>query len=157
MLDHTRLLLCYDGSGQATQAIEFAEALFPHGTRATVLYAREPTALAVAGGMAAVAIPPDADQQDEARAACLAEGRSPALPRPGARRRGPQRVSDGVGMAHHRGRELRRSAVARDMPRRAELGAGTMRTGHEPVGPHDDDVVLPVRRLLVTFAARGPL
>jgi hypothetical protein len=28
-----------------------------------------------------------------------------------------------------------------------------MTTGHEPVGPHDDDVVLPVRRLLVTFAA----
>jgi hypothetical protein len=73
MLDHTRLLLCYDGSGQATQAIEVAAALFPHGTRATVLYAREPTALAVAGGMAAGAIPPDADQQDEARAARLAE------------------------------------------------------------------------------------
>jgi len=73
MLDHPRLLLCYDGSGQATQAIEFAAALFPHGTRATVLYAWEPTALAVAGGMAAVAIAPDADQQDEARAARLAE------------------------------------------------------------------------------------
>jgi len=28
-----------------------------------------------------------------------------------------------------------------------------MRTAQEPAGPHDDDVVLPVRRLLVTFAA----
>jgi Universal stress protein family len=76
MLDHRRLLLCYDGSGQATQALEFAAALFPHGTRATVLYAWEPTAPAAAGGMAAVAIPPDADQQDEARAARLAEAGS---------------------------------------------------------------------------------
>jgi hypothetical protein len=76
MLDHPGLLLCCDGSGQATQAIEFAAALFPHGTRATVLYAWEPTALAVAGGMAAVAIPPDADEQDEARAARLAEARA---------------------------------------------------------------------------------
>jgi hypothetical protein len=73
MLDSPRLLLCHDGSGQATQAIEFAAALFPNGPRATVLYAREPTALAVAGGMAAVAIPPDADEQDEARAARLAQ------------------------------------------------------------------------------------
>jgi hypothetical protein len=73
MLDDPRLLLCYDGSGQATQAIEFAAALLRHRTRAAVLYAREPTVLAVAGGMAALAIPPDADHQDEARAARLAE------------------------------------------------------------------------------------
>jgi nucleotide-binding universal stress UspA family protein len=73
MLHDPHLLLCYDGSEQATEAIAFAAALFPRHTRATVLYAWEPTAIAAAGGMVAVAIPPDAEQQDEARAARLAE------------------------------------------------------------------------------------
>jgi nucleotide-binding universal stress UspA family protein len=73
MLDDPRLLLCYDGSDQATEAIEFAAALFPHGTRTTVLYAWEPTTIAAAGGMVPMAIPPDAEEQDEARAVRLAE------------------------------------------------------------------------------------
>jgi len=73
MLADPHLLLCYDGSEQATEAIDAAAALFPSRTRATVLYAWEPTAIAAAGGMVSVAIPPDAEQQDEARAARLAE------------------------------------------------------------------------------------
>jgi nucleotide-binding universal stress UspA family protein len=73
MLDDPHLLLCYDGSDQATEAIEFVAALFPRGTRATVLYAWESAALAVSGGMAAMAIPPDADEQDKAHALRLAE------------------------------------------------------------------------------------
>jgi nucleotide-binding universal stress UspA family protein len=72
MLD-AHLLLCYDGSDQATEAIDFAAVLFPHGTRATVLYAWEPIVVAVAGGMMPAAIPPDSDEQDEARAARLAD------------------------------------------------------------------------------------
>jgi nucleotide-binding universal stress UspA family protein len=74
MLD-PNLLLCYDGSDQATEAIDFAAALFPHGTRATVLYAWEPTAVAVAvaGGVMPAVIPLASDEQDEARAARLAE------------------------------------------------------------------------------------
>jgi nucleotide-binding universal stress UspA family protein len=73
MLDHPHLLLCYDGSDQANEAIDFAAALFPKSTRTTVLYAWEPTALSVASGMVATVIPPDADEQDEARATRLAE------------------------------------------------------------------------------------
>jgi nucleotide-binding universal stress UspA family protein len=69
----TRLLLCYDGSDQAKEAIDFAAGLFPRGTRATVLYAWEPTALAVSGGMVPVAMPPDTTEQDQARARRLAE------------------------------------------------------------------------------------
>jgi hypothetical protein len=155
MLDHTRLLLCYDGSGQATQAIEFAAALFPHATRATVLYAREPTALAVAGGTAAVAIPPDADQQDQARAAPLAEA-------------GAQN-SRGLGLdAEARNESATASAWRTIVDVSSPFGRGsrhaaprrTRRRDDEdrarPRGLHDDDVVLPVRRLLVTFAAGGP-
>jgi nucleotide-binding universal stress UspA family protein len=74
MLDNPHLLLCYDGSDQATEAIEFAGKLFPRGTRATVLYAWEPVAVAVSIGMAPVAaVPPEADKEDEARALRLAE------------------------------------------------------------------------------------
>jgi nucleotide-binding universal stress UspA family protein len=73
MLHDPRLLLCYDGSDQAGEAIAFAARLFPRGTRATVLYAWEPTAVAVSGGMVAVAVPPDADEQDDVRASRLAE------------------------------------------------------------------------------------
>jgi nucleotide-binding universal stress UspA family protein len=72
MLD-PRLLLCYDGSDRATEAIDFAAALLPRGTQATVLYAWEPTAVAVAGGMLPVAMSPDSDVQDQARAMRLAE------------------------------------------------------------------------------------
>jgi nucleotide-binding universal stress UspA family protein len=73
MLADPNLLLCYDGSDQATEAIGFAAAVFPRGTRATVLYAWEPTAVAVSGGMVPVAIPADSDEQDEARATRLVE------------------------------------------------------------------------------------
>jgi nucleotide-binding universal stress UspA family protein len=73
MLADPKLLLCYDGSDQATEAIGFAGELFPHGTRATVLYAWEPTAVAVSGGMVPAMIPPDSDEQDKARAMRLAE------------------------------------------------------------------------------------
>jgi nucleotide-binding universal stress UspA family protein len=71
------LLLCYDGSEQAMEAIEFAGALFPRGTRATVLYAWEPAwepaVLAVGGAIGAAAIPPDNDERDVARAMGIAE------------------------------------------------------------------------------------
>jgi nucleotide-binding universal stress UspA family protein len=73
MLVDPNLLLCYDGSDQAAEAIGFAAALFPRGTRATVLHAWEPTAVAASGGMVPVAIPPDSDEQDKARALRLAE------------------------------------------------------------------------------------
>jgi nucleotide-binding universal stress UspA family protein len=73
MLADPNLLLCYDGSDQATEAIGVAAALFPHGTRATVLYAWEPTAVAVSGGMVPAMIPPDSDERDKARALRLAE------------------------------------------------------------------------------------
>jgi nucleotide-binding universal stress UspA family protein len=73
MIADPNLLLCYDGSDQATEAIGFAAALFPRGTRATVLYVWEPTAVAVSGGMVSVAIPPDSDERDEGRAMRLAE------------------------------------------------------------------------------------
>jgi nucleotide-binding universal stress UspA family protein len=73
MPDDTHLLLCYDGSDQSVEAIGVAAALFPPGTRSTVLYAWEPTAIAVSGGMVPVALPPDTQEQDEARAGRLAE------------------------------------------------------------------------------------
>ena len=73
MLVDPNLLLCYDGSDQASEAIGFAAALFPRGTRATVLHVWEPTAVAASGGMVPVAIPPDSDEQDKARALRLAE------------------------------------------------------------------------------------
>jgi Universal stress protein family len=54
MPDSPHLLIAYDGSEQATEAIMFAARIFPRGTPATVLYAWEP-ALVAAGtlGMAA--------------------------------------------------------------------------------------------------------
>jgi nucleotide-binding universal stress UspA family protein len=68
------LLIAYDGSDQATEAIVVAARLFGHGTRATVLYAWEPTARYVGTlGMAATPIPVEDDAQDEARAVRLAE------------------------------------------------------------------------------------
>jgi nucleotide-binding universal stress UspA family protein len=73
MLADPHLLLCYDGSEQAIEAIEFAGALFPPGTRATVLYAWEPEVLAVGGAIGAVAIPPDNDERDAARVMGIAE------------------------------------------------------------------------------------
>ena len=73
MLLKPNLLVCYDGSAQATEAIGFAAALFPRGTEATVLYAWEPTAVAVSGGMVPAMIPPDSDERDKARAMRLAE------------------------------------------------------------------------------------
>jgi nucleotide-binding universal stress UspA family protein len=68
------LLIAYDGSDPATEAIGFAARLFPSGTRATVLYAWEPTALyaGVLGAGVAV-IPPEAEEGAEADAVRLAE------------------------------------------------------------------------------------
>jgi nucleotide-binding universal stress UspA family protein len=73
MLPDPKLLLCYDGSDQAVEAIGFAGALFARGTRATVLYVWEPTAVAVSGGMVPALLPPDSDERDRARAMRLAE------------------------------------------------------------------------------------
>jgi hypothetical protein len=73
MIEDPDLLLCYDGSDQAAEAIDFAAALFPGGTRATVLYAWELTAVAVAGGFVPAVLPADFDEQDEARVMRLAE------------------------------------------------------------------------------------
>jgi nucleotide-binding universal stress UspA family protein len=87
MLADPNLLLCYDGSDQATEAIDFAAALFPHGTRATVLYAWEPTAVAVSVGMVPVAIPPDSDERNNAPRQAARRGRSPTGPLPRPRRR----------------------------------------------------------------------
>ena len=73
MPDDLRLLLCYDGSDQASEAIACAAALFPRGTRATVLYAWEPSAVTVSAEWALVPVPDDAEQQDAAQAMRLAE------------------------------------------------------------------------------------
>jgi hypothetical protein len=73
MLADPHLLLCHDGSDQATEGIDFAAALFSRGSPATALYAWEPAAVAVSGGMIAVSIPPDAAEEDEARAKRIAE------------------------------------------------------------------------------------
>jgi nucleotide-binding universal stress UspA family protein len=71
MVDELHVLLCYDGSDGATEAIHFAAALFPPHTRATVLCVWEPIAVAVSAGYAF--IPPDSDDRDEASAKRLAE------------------------------------------------------------------------------------
>jgi nucleotide-binding universal stress UspA family protein len=73
MLPDPKLLVCYDGSDQAAEAIGFAGALFARGTPATVLYVWEPTAVAVSGGIVPALLPPDSDEQDRARAMRLAE------------------------------------------------------------------------------------
>lgn len=73
MPDSPHLLIAYDGSEQATEAIVFAARIFPRGTPATVLYAWEP-ALVAAGtlGMAAP-LPEDEVEHEEAIATRLAE------------------------------------------------------------------------------------
>src|SRR5919198_1295440 len=73
MLDDLHILLCYDGSDQAIEAIDFAAAFFAADTRATVLYAWEPSPTAINGEWAPVAIPSDADQQAKRRARSLAD------------------------------------------------------------------------------------
>jgi nucleotide-binding universal stress UspA family protein len=68
------LLIAYDGSEQAGEAIDFAAKIFAAGTPATVLFAWEPTAI-YAGtlGMPVAAIPAEAVERDEAAATRLAE------------------------------------------------------------------------------------
>jgi nucleotide-binding universal stress UspA family protein len=67
------VLIAYDGSAPAAEAIAFAARLFPSGTRATVLYAWEPAAL-YAGALGGVAIiPPEAEEGAEAYAVRLAK------------------------------------------------------------------------------------
>jgi nucleotide-binding universal stress UspA family protein len=68
------LLIAYDGSDQAGEAIAFAAKVFPAGTRATVLFAWEPAAVyAGAIGLGIAVIPPEAGEQAEAEAARVAE------------------------------------------------------------------------------------
>jgi hypothetical protein len=85
MPDSPHLMIAYDGSEQATEAIVFAARIFPHGTPATVLYAWEP-ALVAAGtlGMAAP-LPDDEVEHEEPRTARGRRERSAWPPR--ARRR----------------------------------------------------------------------
>jgi nucleotide-binding universal stress UspA family protein len=73
MLEDPRLLLCYDGSDQAIEAIGFAAALFPPGTPSTVLYAWQPAAVEVTASWTPLPIPRDAKEQEEARALEVAE------------------------------------------------------------------------------------
>jgi nucleotide-binding universal stress UspA family protein len=73
MLDHARILLCYDGSDQAIDAIDFAARFFPNRTRATVLHAWEPSPMAINGEWAPPAIPPESDQHAKRRARSLAD------------------------------------------------------------------------------------
>jgi nucleotide-binding universal stress UspA family protein len=69
-----RVLIAYDGSDQAKEAIAVAARLFGRGTPATVLHAWEPMAVYVGTlGMAATPIPEEAEAQDEARAERRAE------------------------------------------------------------------------------------
>jgi nucleotide-binding universal stress UspA family protein len=68
------LLIAYDGSSQAAEAINFAARLFGPGTRATVLLAWEPLAQSVGAlAFAAPAISEDMVAQDEERAVRRAE------------------------------------------------------------------------------------
>jgi nucleotide-binding universal stress UspA family protein len=73
MLEDPHLLLCYDGSDQAVEAIGFAAALFAPGTRSAVLYAWEPAAVGVTASWAPVPVPRDADEQEKAAALTIAE------------------------------------------------------------------------------------
>jgi nucleotide-binding universal stress UspA family protein len=68
MPEDLHLLLCYDGSEEAAGAIDAAAALVPRGSRATVLYVRDLAPVATPGGIVGVAVPPDLEQGDEARA-----------------------------------------------------------------------------------------
>jgi nucleotide-binding universal stress UspA family protein len=68
MPEDLHLLLCYDGSEEAARAIDAAASLVPRGSRATVLYVRDPAPVAAPGGLVAVALPPDVEQRDQARA-----------------------------------------------------------------------------------------
>jgi nucleotide-binding universal stress UspA family protein len=73
MLDGPRVLLCYDGSGQAIEAIDFAAELCAGGMCATVLYAWEASPMATSADWAPVTIPPEPEQQEKRRAWRLAE------------------------------------------------------------------------------------
>jgi nucleotide-binding universal stress UspA family protein len=73
MLDDPRILLCYDSSDEAIEAIDFAARFCAGGTRATVLYGREASPMAISADWAPVTIPPEPDQQEKRRARSLAE------------------------------------------------------------------------------------
>jgi nucleotide-binding universal stress UspA family protein len=74
MAGFPHLLIAYDGSDQAGEAIAFAAKIFPAGARATVLYAWEPSAVyATALGLGAAVTPPDAVQTAEAEAIRMVE------------------------------------------------------------------------------------
>jgi nucleotide-binding universal stress UspA family protein len=68
------LLIAYDGSDQAGEALDFAAKIFAARTPATVLFAWEPTLVYAATlGMPGAAIPAEAPERDEAAATRLAE------------------------------------------------------------------------------------
>ena len=73
MLEDPHVLLCYDGSDQAIEAIGFAAALFRPGTRSTVLYAWQPAAVEITASWAPVPIPRNAEEQEKDRALEVAE------------------------------------------------------------------------------------
>src|SRR6266545_1959617 len=72
MLEDPRILLCYDGSDQAIEAIDFAARFCGGDTRATVLYAWEASPTAISADWAPVTIPPEPDKQEQRRARSLA-------------------------------------------------------------------------------------
>jgi nucleotide-binding universal stress UspA family protein len=73
MADSPHLLIAYDGSEQATEAIVFAARIFPRGTRTTVLYAWEPAIVASGAIGMAAPLPEEEIEQEQAIATRLAE------------------------------------------------------------------------------------
>jgi nucleotide-binding universal stress UspA family protein len=73
MPDSPHLLIAYDGSEQATEAIVFAARIFPRGTRATVLYAWEPAVVASTSIGMAAPLSEEEIEQEQAIARRLAE------------------------------------------------------------------------------------
>jgi nucleotide-binding universal stress UspA family protein len=73
MHDALHLLIAYDGSEQATAAINFAATLFAPSARATILYAWEPIAMYPSLGVGPIPIPPDAEDRAETGAETVVE------------------------------------------------------------------------------------
>jgi nucleotide-binding universal stress UspA family protein len=67
------LLVAYDGSDQASEAIAFAARTFGRGARATVVFAWEPAVLGAAAVGAAIAVPEGEIEQEEQLALRVAE------------------------------------------------------------------------------------
>jgi nucleotide-binding universal stress UspA family protein len=73
MPDEQNLLIAYDGSDEAAEAIAFAARLFAGVATATVLYAWQPISTYPVLGMAAAAMPEQAEREEADDAARLAE------------------------------------------------------------------------------------